>query len=43
MLCEGSELDMMNALQQYCPFVRFKLHPLASEEEVNRMIEGLSA
>jgi hypothetical protein len=41
-VCEGDEVDVMNALQQYVPFVRFKLQPLATEEQVNRMIEGLS-
>jgi hypothetical protein len=42
-VCEGDEVDLMMALQKYVPFVRFKLRPLASEEQVNRMIEGLSA
>jgi hypothetical protein len=42
-VCEGDEVDLMKALQKYVPFVRFKLRPLASEEQINRMIEGLSA
>ena len=41
-LCEGGEVEVMKALQEYVPFVRFRLHPLATEEQTNRMIEGLS-
>ena len=40
---EGSELDVMNALQQYVPFVSFKLHAIATESQVNEMIKVLSA
>ena len=39
---EGSELEVMNAMQQYVPFVHFKTHPVASEEQVNDMIKELS-
>ena len=35
---EGSELEVMNAMQLYVPFVHFKTHPVASEEQVNGMI-----
>jgi hypothetical protein len=42
-LCEGAELEVLNALQQYVPFVAFKVRPVASEEQVNGMIEALSA
>ncbi len=39
---EGSELEVMNSLQQYVPFVSFKVHPIASESQVNEMIKALS-
>ncbi len=39
---EGTELEVMNALQQYVPFVIFKVHPVASESQVNEMIKALS-
>jgi len=39
---EGSELEVMKALQQYVPFVRFQVHPIASESQVNEMIKGLT-
>ncbi len=42
-VCEGTELDVLNALQRYVPFVKFTVRPLASEEQVNEMIRALSA
>jgi hypothetical protein len=39
---EGSELEVMNALQQYAPFVHFKVHPIASASHVEDMIKALS-
>ena len=39
---EGTELEVMNALQQYIPFIIFKVHPVASESQVNEMIKALS-
>ena len=39
---EGSELEVMKALQQYVPFVRFQVYPIASESLVNEMIKGLT-
>jgi hypothetical protein len=39
---EGTEIEIMNALQQYVPLIRFKVHPIASEEQVNQMIKTLS-
>jgi len=39
---EGSEIEIMNALQQYVPFVIFKVKPLASESQVNEMIKALT-
>ena len=38
---EGSELEIMNALQQYSPFVHFKVHPIASVSQVEEMIKAL--
>jgi len=39
---EGSELEVMKALQQYVPLVRFQVHPVASEGQVNEMIKDLT-
>jgi hypothetical protein len=39
---EGSELEVMNSIQQYVPFVIFKVHAIASESQVNEMIKALS-
>jgi len=39
---EGSELDVAKALQQYVPFARFQVHPIASESQVNEVIKGLT-
>jgi hypothetical protein len=41
-LVEGTEVEIMNALQQYVPLIRFKVHPIASEDQVNEMIRTLS-
>ena len=39
---EGSEVDVMKALQQYVPFCIFEVRPIASESQVNEMIASLS-
>ena len=39
---EGSEVEVMNAFQQYVPFCIFKVHPVATESQVNEMIKALS-
>jgi len=39
---EGSEVEVMNALQQYVPFVHFMAHPIASVSQVDEMIKGLT-
>ena len=39
---EGGEVEVMNALQQYVPFVIFEVKPLASESQVNEMVKALS-
>jgi hypothetical protein len=38
---EGSELDVMKTIQQYVPFVKCRVHPLASESQVNELIKAL--
>jgi len=39
---EGTELEVMNSLQQYVPFCIFKVHPISTESQVNEMIKGLT-
>jgi hypothetical protein len=41
-IMEGSELEVMNELQQYVPFCTFKVRPIATENQVNEMIKGLT-
>jgi len=38
---EGSEVDVMVAIQQYVPFASFKTHPVATESQVNDEIKAL--
>ncbi len=39
---EGTELEVMNGLQQYVPFCEFKVHPIATPEMAEAMIKALS-
>lgn len=39
---EGTELEVMKALQQYVPFCVFKVHPISTESQVNEMIAAIS-
>ncbi|MBW1707983.1 MAG: hypothetical protein JRJ86_22960 [Deltaproteobacteria bacterium] len=39
---EGTELEVMKALQQYVPFCIFSVHPISTESQVNEMIKGLT-
>ena len=41
-IAEGTELEILNMTAQYGPYVSFKVHPIASESQVNDMIKGLS-
>ena len=41
-IAEGTELEVMTALQQYVPFCTFKVYPIATESQVNEMIKGLT-
>jgi len=39
---EGTELEVMTSLQQFVPFCKFEVHPIASESQVNEMIKALT-
>jgi hypothetical protein len=39
---EGTEVEIMKQLQQYVPFVRFKVHPIASVAQTEEMITALT-
>ena len=39
---EGTEVEVMNTLQQYVPFVHFEVHPIASVSQVDEMIKALT-
>ena len=41
-VAEGTELEVLNMTEQYVPYVTFKVHPIASESQVNEMIKALS-
>lgn len=42
-IAEGTELEVMNMLQQYVPFVLFEVHPIASVSQVDEMVKALSS
>lgn len=39
---EGTEVDVMKTIQQYVPFVIYKVHPVATEKQLNEMIKTLT-
>jgi len=39
---EGSEVEIMNFIQQYTPFVYFKVHPVGSINQVEEMIKSMT-
>ncbi|MFO7667212.1 MAG: hypothetical protein R6V76_11365 [Desulfobacterales bacterium] len=39
---EGTELEIMQMVQQYSPFVHFKVHPVASLAQVEEMIKAMT-
>jgi hypothetical protein len=41
-VAEGTELEVMNSIQQYVPFCTFKAYPIATESQVNEMIKTLT-
>jgi hypothetical protein len=38
---EGTELEVMNTLQQFIPYCIFTVHPIATEGQVSEMIKAL--
>jgi hypothetical protein len=38
---EGTQLEIAVALQQYVPFVRFRVHPVETVSQVEQLIEAL--
>jgi hypothetical protein len=41
-IVEGTEVEIMNQVQQYTPFVYFKVHPVGSVSQVEEMIKALT-
>jgi hypothetical protein len=39
---EGTEVEILNQIQRYTPFVYFKVHPIASVAQVEEMITALT-
>ena len=39
---EGTEVEVMNSLQKYVPFIIFKVHAIGTENQANEMIKALS-
>lgn len=39
---EGTEVEILKQIQQYTPFVYFKVHPIASVKQVEEMIKALT-
>ena len=39
---EGTELEVMKTLEQYVPYCKYKIHPVASEIQVNELVKALS-
>jgi len=39
---EGTEVEIGNALQEYVPWVHFKLHAIASVKQVDEIIKALT-
>jgi len=38
---EGTELEVMSAIQQYVPFCIFEVHPIATADRVNEMLSSM--
>lgn len=41
-VAEGTEVEIANMLQQYVPFVHFRVHPIASVSQVDEVIKSLT-
>ena len=39
---EGTELEVMKTLEQYVPYCKYKIHPVASESQDNELVKALS-
>ncbi|MCW8803878.1 MAG: hypothetical protein OQK57_05720, partial [Ignavibacteriaceae bacterium] len=39
---EGTEVEVMNTLQQFVPYCIFTVHPIATESQVNEMVKAIS-
>ena len=39
---DTTKVEMMKSLQQYVPFVKFRVHPVATVSDVNEMLKALS-
>jgi hypothetical protein len=39
---EGTEVEIVNMIQQYTPFVHFKVHPVASVSQIEEVIKALA-
>lgn len=39
---EGTELEIMQMVQQYSPFVHFKVHPISSLAQAEEMIKAMT-
>ncbi len=39
---EGTEQEVMNSAMQFSPFVRFKVHPVASVSHMDEMIKAMT-
>lgn len=41
-VAEGTELEVMKTLEQYVPYCTYKIHPIASESQVNELVKALT-
>jgi len=41
-IVEGTEVELMKQIQQYTPFVYFKVHPIGSIAQVEEMIKAMT-
>jgi len=41
-ILEGTELEIDSSIQQYMPFFTYRVYPLTSVEQVDKMIKALS-
>lgn len=39
---EGTEVDVMKFIQQYTPYVYFRIHPVGSVAQVDEMIKAMT-